>query len=209
MKSPPTAPTGCRKPRARAILELRLQRLTGPGTRQDCPGADRDRCADHRPARHSSLAGAQIRHRARRAAGGQGSLRRSAPDDDRRARIRIRYRGADPARGHGRHGQPGRRDQARAGLDLPRPTPGRPRPGWHGDPRPRIRSASSSSLRPIRRCCSSRPRDAPISSRSGACRSARRNRAAGRSSICCPICSRAKASRPSCRCPRTNPAGPI
>ena len=52
--------------------------------------------------------------------------------DDRGCRVRGRYRGPDPARGHGRHGQPCRLHQARAAVDLSRAAPRRhaAAPAW-------------------------------------------------------------------------------
>ena len=66
--------------------------------------------------------------------------------------------------------------------------------------------AACSSPTPTRRCCSSPAAASSTSSRSGACRSARRRRAARPSSTCCRS-AKARRSAPSCRCPRTRRAG--
>ena len=52
--------------------------------------------------------------------------------------LRVRHRGPDPARGHGRHRHAARLHQAHAALDLSRAAPRRQGPGRHGDPRRRF-----------------------------------------------------------------------
>jgi DNA gyrase subunit A len=87
---------------ARAILELRLQRLTG---------LERDKIADElarSPTRYPTCSSTLADRPScwaswRRAARDQGALRQSAPHDDRGQRVRVRHRGPDPARGDGRH----------------------------------------------------------------------------------------------------------
>ena len=120
---------------ARAILDLRLQRLTG---------LEREKISDElqelvteiaRPSRNPALARPAARGAARRTDRDQGAVRQPAAHRDRGCRVRGRYRGLDPARGHGRHGQPRRLHQAGAAVDLSRPAPRRPRPRRHGDPR--------------------------------------------------------------------------
>ena len=191
---------------ARAILELRLQRLTG---------LERDKIAEELTEVAKLIEGylellgdrdklfALMRKELRR---DQGAVRHAAPHRDPRQRVRAGHRGPDPARGHGRHGDARRLRQARAGVGLSCPAPRRQGPFRHGHARGRFRRAACSSPTPTRRCCSSRAAASSTSSRSGACRSARRRRAARPSSTCCRS-ARARRSAPSCRCPRTRRAG--
>ncbi len=120
---------------ARAILDLRLQRLTG---------LERDKIAEElrglisrnrRLPRNPALARPADRGIARGIAGDLGAVRHAAPDPDRGCRVRGRHRGIDPARGYGHYGQPRRLHQAGAVVDLSRAAPWRPRSRRHGDPR--------------------------------------------------------------------------
>ena len=120
---------------ARAILDLRLQRLTGLEREKISDELQRAGRRDRRPSRDPALARPAARGAARRADRDQGAVRQPAAHRDRGCRVRGRHRGADPARGHGRHGQPCRLHQAGAAVDLSRPAPRRPRPRRHGDPR--------------------------------------------------------------------------
>ena len=191
---------------ARAILELRLQRLTG---------LERDKIAEELTEVAKLIEGylellgdrdklfALMRTELVEI---KEQVRHAAPHRDPRQRVRAGHRGSDPARGHGRHGDARRLRQARAGVGLSRPAPRRQGPLRHGHARGRFRLAACSSPTRTRRCCSSRAAASSTSSRSGACRSARRRRAARRSSTCCRW-ARARRSAPSCRCRRTRRAG--
>ena len=98
-RSPRTAPISLSDEQARAILDLRLQRLTGlerDKIAEELRGADH---RDRRLSRNPALARAADRGVARRAAGDQGAVREPAPHRDRGCRVRGRHRGADPARG--------------------------------------------------------------------------------------------------------------
>ena len=120
---------------ARAILELRLQRLTALG---------RDEIGDE-----LKKLGEEIREylailssRLRIIGLIKDELNAiktefstPAPDRDHRDGGRGRGRGPDPARGHGRHRQPPRLHQARAALHLSRPAPRRQGPRRHVDAR--------------------------------------------------------------------------
>ena len=173
-RSAPAAPD-----RARARQDRRGARRAGQG----------DRRAISKSSARARASGRDARGTASRCKEQFATPRRT---DDRGHRVRDRHRGPDPARGHGRDGEPRRLHQARAALDLSRAAPRRPRPRRHGDARRGFRERRSSSPRPMRRCCSSPPRAASTSSRSIACRSARRRRAARRWSTCCPTWRRAK-----------------
>ena len=166
---------------ARAILELRLQRLTG---------LERDKIAEELTEVAKLIEGylellgdrdklfALMRKELLEI---KEQVRDAAPHRDRRQRVRAGHRGPDPARGHGRHRHAWRLRQARAGVGLSRPAPRRQGPLGHGHARGRFRLAACSWPTPIRRCCSSPAAASSTSSRSGACRSARRRRAARRS----------------------------
>ncbi len=120
---------------ARAILDLRLQRLTALG---------RDEMADE-----LTKLGQQIgdyldilRSRGRIVAIVKDELTAIKTEfgTPRRTEItrngrRGRGRGPDPARGHGRHRLPQGLHQARAAVGLSRPAPRRQRPRRHGHPR--------------------------------------------------------------------------
>ena len=177
-----------------------------PGARQDRRGAGRGRPADRGLSRAARRSRQAVCADAQGAARDQGAVRHAAAHRDPRQRVRAGHRGPDPARGHGRHGDARRLRQARAGLGLSRPAPRRQGPLRHGHARGRFRRAACSSPTPIRRCCSSPAAASSTSSRSGACRWARRRRAARPSSTCCRS-ARARRSARSCRCPRTRRAG--
>ena len=116
---------------ARAILDLRLQRLTA---------LERDKIAEELDGivieikGYLEILGSRqrllevIREELREAKEQFATPRRTV---DRGIGIRDRYRGADPARGYGRDGEPWRLHQARAALDLSRAAPRRPRPRRH------------------------------------------------------------------------------
>ena len=134
---------------ARAILDLRLQRLTG---------LERDKIAEETPRSWSPRSPAISKSCARAtrlievlrgellAIKEQFATPRRT--DDRGCRVRDRYRGADPARGHGRDGQPRRLHQARAAVDLPRAAARRARPRRHGDARGGFRQRGLRRLDP-------------------------------------------------------------
>ena len=120
---------------AKAILELRLARLTALGREEIAEELDKLalEIADYLDI---------LRSRARvqaivkdELAEVKTRLRHPAQDRDRRAGGRGRGRGPDPARGHGGHGLARRLRQARAALDLPGAAPRRQGPGGHADPR--------------------------------------------------------------------------
>ncbi len=120
---------------AKAILDLRLQRLTGL-ERDKIAGELREMAVkitynleilDSRPKRLDLLRTELHRD--------EGEVRLAAPDRDPGPGVRGRHRGADPARGHGRHRHPWRLHQARAALDLSRPAARRARAHRHGDAR--------------------------------------------------------------------------
>ena len=193
---------GPRDPRSAAAAPDRAR------TRKDRRRASGTRRRNRRISRHPALARPADRGVARRIAGDQDAIRQPAAHDDRGCRVRGRYRGPDPARGHGRHGQPRRLHQARAAVDLSRAAPRRPRPRRHGDPRGglpqpglrRLDLRAGAVLHLVR--AGLQAQGLPIAAR------LRRRRAAGRWSICCRW-ARARRSRPSCPCPRTRKAGPI
>ncbi len=120
---------------AKAILELRLQRLTG---------LERDKIAEElgevaaEIGRHLEILRSRpklldvVRGELRR---GEGAIRHAAQDRDRGPRIRGRHRGADPARGHGRHRDARGLHQARAALHISRAAPRRARPHRRRDAR--------------------------------------------------------------------------
>ena len=118
---------------AKAILDLRLQRLTALG---------RDEIGDELTALGEKIADYLdiLRSRERvltiiRNELGVIKAEFATPrrTEHHRGRGRVRGRGPDPARGHGRHGQPSGLHQARAALDLSRAAPRRTRTRRHGD----------------------------------------------------------------------------
>ena len=120
---------------ARAILDLRLQRLTALG--RDEIKEELDKLAleikDYLDILRSR-ARVQTHHQDR-ACGDQGRVRDAAPHRDHRAGRRGRGRGPDPARGHGGHRLARRLRQARAAVGLSRAAPRRQGPRRHADPR--------------------------------------------------------------------------
>ena len=127
---------------AKAILDLRLQRLTALG---------RDEIKDELDKLAAEIADYLdiLRSRARIQAivkdeldGGRRRVRHAAPHRDRRAGRRDRGRGPDPARGHGRHRLASRLRQARAALDLPGAAARRQGPLRHADARRGFRLAA-------------------------------------------------------------------
>ena len=130
---------------ARAILDLRLQRLTALG---------RDEIKDELDKLAAEIADYLdiLRSRARIQAIVKDELAQAKKDfatprrtADRRAGRRGRGRGPDPARGHGRDRVAPRLRQARAALDLPGATPRRQGARRHADARRGFRHA------PVRR----------------------------------------------------------
>ena len=120
---------------ARAILDLRLQRLTALG---------RDEIKEELDKLAAEIADYLdiLRSRARIQAivktemiAVKDGVRDAAPHRDRRSGRRDGGRGPDPARGHGRHRLPSRLRQARAAVDLPGAAPRRQGPRRHADPR--------------------------------------------------------------------------
>ena len=191
---------------ARAILDLRLQRLTALG---------RDEIGDELNKLAAEIADYLdiLRSRARIMAIVQDELeeirdraRHAAPDRDRRIGRRFRGRGPDPARGHGRHGQPCRLHQARAALDLSRAAPRRQGPLGHADARGGFRHAPVRRQHPHAGAVLLLEADGSTRRRSGGCRSPRRRRAARRWSTCCRSSGTSGSPR-SCRCPRTRRPG--
>ena len=120
---------------ARAILDLRLQRLTALG-REEVGGeltklaAEISDYLDILRSRVRILAIVKDELKAVREA--FATPRRTR---DRRLGLRRRGRGSDPARGHGRDRVACRLHQARAALDLPGAAPRRQGPLGHADPR--------------------------------------------------------------------------
>ena len=141
---------------ARAILELRLQRLTG---------LERDKIAEELGEVAKLIEGylellgdrdklfALMRTELLEI---KEQVRHAAPDRDPRQRVRAGHRGPDPARGHGGHRHARRLRQARAGVGLSRPAPRRQGPLGHGHDATTISCPRCSWPTPTRRCCSSR-----------------------------------------------------
>ena len=117
---------------ARAILDLRLQRLTALGRDEIAEELQKlaDEIADYLEILRSRAR--VLRHHQGRAHRHQDRVRHAAPHRDRRERGRGRGRGPDPARGHGGDGQPRGLRQARAALHLPGAAPRRQGPLRHG-----------------------------------------------------------------------------
>ena len=127
---------------AKAILDLRLQRLTALRPRGDQGRARQARRRDRRLSRHPALARAHPDHHQGRTDRAEGRIRHAAPHRDRRSDRRGRGRGPDPARGHGRHRLASRLHQARAALDLSRAEARRQRPRRHAGARGGFRLAA-------------------------------------------------------------------
>ena len=120
---------------AKAILELRLQRLTALGRDEISEELDKlaVEIADYLEilrsrARVQAIVKAEL-------ADGEERVRHPAQNRHHRAGRRGRGRGPDPARGHGGHGLARRLRQARAALDLSGAAPRRQGPRRHADPR--------------------------------------------------------------------------
>ena len=133
---------------ARAILELRLARLTALGRDEIAEALNRLAARNRRLSRHPQLARPAHGHHPRRARQGEDRLRHAAPHDDPRQRSRHGGRGPHPARGHGRAGQPRRLHQARAAIDLSRAAARRQGPRRHGDARRGFRRPAVRRLDP-------------------------------------------------------------
>ena len=118
---------------ARAILELRLARLTALGREEIAEALERlaAEIADYLDILSSRLA--PDGHHPRRARQGEDRLRHAAAHRDPRQRRRHGGRGPHPARGHGGAGQPRRLHQARAAFDLSGAKARRQRPCRHDD----------------------------------------------------------------------------
>ena len=207
MPSSRAAPIACPNAQVKAILELRLHRLTALG---------RDEIGDELNELAIAIAGylAILADRVklyavmRAGAGGDPrSLRHPAPVRDRTGVGRARRRGPDRARRDGRDGHPRRLHQAHPALDLPRAASRRQGPRRHGDEGRRRGDGDVRHLDAQSRCCSSRPRAKSIASRSGSCPKAARPRAGGRSSTCCRARRRRDDRHRPCRCPRTRTPG--
>ena len=120
---------------AKAILDLRLQRLTALGRDEIGEELDKARGGDQGLSRHPALARARAGHRQGRTCRSEGEVRYPAQDRHHRAGRRGRGRGPDPARGHGGHRLACRLRQARAAVGLSRAAPRRQGPRRHADPR--------------------------------------------------------------------------
>ena len=107
---------------AKAILDLRLHRLTGLERDKDCRGTLGTGAPDRASPGNSRIAGNPAGCAARRTDGDEGTVRHSAPHHARGKRRRPVGRRPDPARGHGRHGHRERLHQAGSGFGLSRPT---------------------------------------------------------------------------------------
>ena len=208
------APTGCRRnsagrthggyrlsdAQAQAILELRLQRLTG--LEQDkITGEYREVMAlivDLLDilAKPERVTRDHPRRADRRSRDQFGDKRRSR---DRRAGRGPLDRGPDRAAGHGRHAVARRLHEGAAGRRVPRAEARRPRQAGDGDEGGRLRRAACSSRTRTTTSSASPTAAASTGSRSTTCRRAAARRAASRSSTSCRW-SRTRRSPRSCRC---------
>ncbi len=114
---------GLSEEQATAILEMRLQRLTDLERQKiDEEYAEISR-QDRELQEHPGEPGARAADHPGRTRCDEGSLRRRAPDGDRRGRgaVELRHRGSDSGRGRGHHDQPPRLHQAGADGQLPQP----------------------------------------------------------------------------------------
>ena len=191
---------------ARAILELRLARLTALGRDEIAEALNRLAGGNRRLSRHPELARAADGHHPRRARQGEDRLRHAAPDRHSRQRRRHGGRGPHPARGHGRAGEPRRLHQARAALDLSRAAARRQRARGHGDARggfrrPAVRrlDAPAGAVLLVGGTGLQGEGMAPAARRAAVARQGARQSAAARD--------RTSASPRSCRCRRTKRAG--
>ena len=119
---------------AQAILDLRLQRLTGARAQADRGRVRRPAGADRRAAHDPRRRVEDRRPDPRGAARDQAGLRqeRRPPHRDRGRRGRARPRGPDRRGGHGDRDHALRLRQAATGDDLPRAAPRRDRRDGHG-----------------------------------------------------------------------------
>ena len=118
---------------ARAILDLRLQRLTQLGVSEvtdELAGAGGE---DQGLPRHPALARADHGDHLGRTARGEGAVRRPPPHRDQGLVRRHGGRGPDRARGHGGDRHLVGLDQAHAAGRVPRPAARRQGPGGDGD----------------------------------------------------------------------------
>ncbi len=193
---------------ARAILELRLARLTALGREEIAEALNK---LSVEIAEYLEILGSRVkllgivRDETDR---GEDRIRRQAPHRDPRFRSRHGRRGSDPARGHGRAGQPWRLHQARAALDLSRPAARRQGPLRHGDQGRRFRraavrrdDASTGAVFLVEGAGLQGEGLAAAARGAAGARQGARQHAAARTE--------ASASPPSCRCPRTRRAGKI
>ena len=156
---------------AKAILDLRLQRLTALGRDEIGDEADEAGRGDPRLSRHPVARAPRVLQIIRDELGeirDEFATPRKTELID--AEDRDRGRSADRARGCRRHRHPCRLYQAHAAWPNTacRAAAARAAPAWRRGTR--ISSPACSSPPPMRRCCSSPPPAWPTSSRSGACR---------------------------------------
>ena len=133
---------------AKAILDLRLQRLTALG--RDEIKAELDKLAAE-IADYLDILRSRARiqtHRQGRTRRDQSRVRHASPYRDHRSGRRDGRRGPDPARGYGRHRFACRLRQARAALDLSRAEARRQGPRRHADPRRGFRHPAVRRLDP-------------------------------------------------------------
>ena len=130
---------------ARAILDLRLQRLTALGREEIAEALNKLAAEIAEYLEILRLARKTVRHHQGRDAGGEGGLRHAAPHADRRRRRRGGGRRPHRPRGHGGDGLARRLHQARAAFDLSRAAARRQGPLRHADEGRRFR------LAPVRR----------------------------------------------------------
>ena len=133
---------------AKAILDLRLQRLTALGREEISEELDKlaVEIADYLDILRSR---ARIQsHHQDRTGRDQVRIRHAAQDRDHRPGERGRGRGPDPARGHGGDGVACRLRQARAAVDLSRAEARRQGPLRHADPRRGFRQPAVRGLDP-------------------------------------------------------------
>ena len=187
---------------AKAILDLRLQRLTALGRDEIKGELDKLAARDRRLSRNPAFARAHPEHHQGRTRQGEGGVRDAAPYRVRGSHGRGGRRRPHHPRGHGRHGLAPGLYQARAALDLSGAAPRRQRPLRHADARRGFRRAS---VRRLDACAGSvfllarqGLQAEGLAAADGGAAGARQGAdqhpaaAAGRD-----------ASPPSCRCPRT------
>ena len=202
----PAGTTQLSAEQAKAILDLRLQRLTALG--RDEIKAELDKLAAEiadyldilrSRARIQTIVKDELDRR-------KDEVRHAAPHRDRRSGRRDGGRGPDPARGHGRHRlAPGLR-QARAALDLSGATPRRQGPLRHADARRGFRLAPVRGLDPHAGAVLLLAR--PGLQGEGLAAAAGRAAGARQGADQHPAARAGRAgSPPSCRCPRTRRPG--